>query len=418
MPIKRPLGSEPLTDDAFKLRRAVTLPLLVFYGLGVTIGAGIYVLIGETVAVAGIYAPASFLLASVIMAFSAGSFCELSGRYPKSAGEAVYVDAGFRRPALTLLTGGLTIAAAMVSAAAIAVGGTGYIVTLIPFSDVIVLTVVILTLGLVAAWGIVESVTFAAIFTVIEIFGLLAVVAAGLAADPGVVLRVPDVLPPLSDASALTSVFTASLLAFFAFIGFDDVVNLAEETRNPTRTLPFGIVLTLVIATLLYFSVSAIAVLSVPIEALAISTAPISLIFGELTNTRPVLITAIAIVATLNGVVILIVMASRVIYGLGNEGRLPAALARVHPVTRTPLIATSLVTLVVLGLALWFPLGVLAERATQAILVVFTLVNAALLRIKLRGDPPPADVVVVPAAFPVLGVVGCLLMLFGPLAFN
>ena len=191
--------------------------------------------------------------------------------------------------------------------------------------------------GLVAAWGIVESVTFAAIFTVIEILGLLAIIGAGVLADPSMVLRLVEVLPPVSDFDALSSVFTASLLAFFAFIGFDDVVNLAEETKNPTHTLPKGIVLTLVIATLLYFGVSSVAVLSVPIEKLGTSTAPISLIFGELTNTSPILITAVAIVATLNGVIILIVMASRVIYGLGREGRLPEVLARVHPMTRTPL---------------------------------------------------------------------------------
>ncbi len=401
-----------------ELRRVVTLPLLVFYGLGVTIGAGIYVLIGETVAVAGIFAPTAFLLASLIMAFSAGSFCELSGRFPKSAGEAVYVDAGFGRPFLTLLTGGLIVAAAMVSAAAIAVGGAGYVMTVLPVSQTVILFAVVLSLGFVAAWGIVESVIFAAIFTFIEILGLLAIVLAGLIADPGIVLRVVEVFPPVSDFPALNSVFMASLLAFFAFIGFDDVVNLAEETKNPTRTLPIGIILTIVIATLLYFGVSAVAVLSVPIEDLAASTAPISLIFGKLTNTSPVLITAIAIVATLNGVIILIVMASRVIYGLGREGRLPDALARVHPVTRTPLLATALITIAVLGLALWFPLGVLAERATQAILVVFTLVNAALLQIKRRGDPPPAGVTVVPAAFPVLGLIGCLLMLLGPLIFQ
>ena len=348
------------------------------------------------------------------MAFNAGSFCELSGRYPKSAGEAVYVEAGFGRPFLTLLTGSVIVAAALVSAAAIAVGGTGYIMTFLPMSQPAILVVVVLALGVVAGWGVIESVTFAAIFTLIEVLGLLAIIAAGLWADPGLVLRMGEVFPPMSDLSALSSVFMASLLAFFAFIGFDDVVNLAEETKNPIRTLPLGIVLTLLIATLLYFGVSAIAVLSVPIDELAASTAPISLIFGELTNTRPILITGIAIVATLNGVIILIVMASRVVYGLGRDGRLPAVLAKVHPVTRTPLLATALITLAVLGLAIWFPLGVLAERATQAILFVFSLVNAALIEIKRRGDLPPPGVVVVPMVFPVLGLLGCLMMLLGP----
>lgn len=400
-----------------KLRRAVTLPLLVFYGLGVTIGAGIYVLIGETVAQAGVFAPTSFLLAALIMAFSAGSFCELSGRYPKSAGEAIYVEAGFGRPALTLLTGGLIVVAAIVSAAAIAVGGTGYILTLVALPPYVVLIGCILLLGAVAAWGIVESVGFAAIFTVIEVVGLLVIISAGILGDPEIVIRVPEVIPSMSDGTAWTSVFLASLVAFFAFIGFDDVVNLAEETKNPVRTLPLGIIITLVVATFLYFAVSAIAVLSVPIEELAQSTAPISLIFGHLTGLPPYLITAVAIVATLNGVIILIIMASRVLYGLGDRGRIPKMFSQVHPVTRTPLVATALVTVAVLALALWLPLGALAERATQSILLVFTLVNAALIQIKRRADPAPEHTVTVPMAFPVLGLAGSLVMLLGPAFF-
>ena len=107
-------------------------------------------------------------------------------------------------------------------------------------------------------------------------------------------------------------------------------------------------------------------------------------------------------------------MASRVIYGLGETGRLPKVLAQVHPKTRTPVLATAIVTLAVLVLALWFPLGVLAERATQSILLVFTLVNAALIQIKRRRDPAPPGTVVVPVVFPVLGLLGCLVMLIGP----
>jgi len=114
------------------LRRAISLPLLVFYGLGVTIGAGIYVLVGATVAQAGIYAPVSFLVAAFVMLFSASSFGELSGRFPQSAGEAAYVEAAFRIPSLTVLTGALLLAAGTISAAAIAVGCAGYVALLVP----------------------------------------------------------------------------------------------------------------------------------------------------------------------------------------------------------------------------------------------------------------------------------------------
>lgn len=150
-----------------------------------------------------------------------------------------------------------------------------------------------------------------------------------------------------------------------------------------------------------------------PIDKLAASKAPVSLIFGHLTGLPPYLTTSIAIVATLN-VVVLIIMTSRVVYVLAVVGQLRKAMAKAHPVTRTPVRATVIVTFAVLVLALWFPLGILAERATQAILLVFLLVNAALIQIKYRRDAPPPGTVVLPFLFPVLGLIGSFIMLVGP----
>ena len=396
------------------LRRAVTLPLLVLYGLGVTIGAGIYVLIGEAAGRAGVYAPSAFLLAAAVVGFSACSFSELSGRYPLSAGEAVYVQAGFHWPPLTLLTGLLLVMTAVVSAAAITLGGTGYIRSLVDLPATLVIIAIVLIMGAVAAWGIVESVAFAAVFTVIEILGLLALIVAGFATQPELVFKLPDVIPSITDTGSLTIVFTTSLIAFFAFVGFDDMVNLVEETRNPARTVPLGIFLTLAIATTLYFFVAAVAVLSVPPTELARSQAPISMIFGRLTGASPLVITLIAIVATLNGIIIQIVMASRVLYGLGNTGRLPGLFARVNPITRTPLLSTILVTGIVLVLALYIPIGTLVERTTQTVLVVFSLVNASLLSVKLRKLDAPEGIFKVPVIIPLLGLATCLLLLIVP----
>ncbi|MEW9919329.1 APC family permease [Marimonas sp. MJW-29] len=397
------------------LRRAISLPLLVLYGLGVTIGAGIYVLVGATAATAGPYAPSAFIVAALVMLFSAGSFAELSGRVPQSAGEAAYVEAGFRTPFLTLFTGALLLAATIVSSAAITVGSAGYIAVLAPLEPwTIILGVIVLTFGL-AAWGIVESVAFAALLTLLEIGGLVVVVAAGLSLDPGMLSSLPEVIPPFSDSAALASVGIASLTAFFAFIGFDSMVNIVEETKDPSRNMPLGILLTLIIATLLYFSVALVAVKTLPLEELGQSTAPISLLFERLTGFSPVVITLIAVGATINGVVIQTVLAARVLYGLGNVGRLPRALARLNPRTRTPVFATVLVSLTTAVFALFFPIDVLAERTTQVVLVVFILINAALLRMKLRGDPAPEDVFTVPLIVPLIGLLSCLAMLVGPL---
>jgi amino acid transporter len=406
------------TQPAATLRRAITLPMLVLYGLGVTIGAGIYVLVGATAARAGVFAPSAFLVAAFVMLFSACSFAELSGRFPQSAGEAAYVDAGFGSKPLTLITGGFLLLAAIVSAAAITVGSSGYVAALLPLPTWSIITLVVLLTGGMAAWGIVESVLFAAVLTVLEILGLVVVVVAGVWTQPDILSRIPDVVPPLHDMPALSSVAMASLLGFFAFIGFDGMVNIVEETENPNRNMPLGILLTLGIATLLYFSVSTVAVMRLPLDELSGSDAPISLLFQRLTGISPLAITFIAIGATLNGVVIQTILASRVLYGLGKAGRLPEIMARLNPATQTPVIATVLVSTSVLIFALFFPIGVLAERTTQIVLIVFILINAALIRMKLRRDPAPQGIFTVPLVVPLLGFATSVAMLAGPLLLD
>jgi len=397
------------------LRRAISLPLLVFYGLGVTIGAGIYVLVGATVAQAGIYAPVSFLVAAFVMLFSASSFGELSGRFPQSAGEAAYVEAAFRIPSLTVLTGALLLAAGTISAAAIAVGCAGYVALLVPLPLWMIIALTVLFSGFIAAWGIVESVRFSAVLTVVEVLGLVVVVIAGIWYQPDIIIALPTVFPQPSDTPALTSIGVASLLAFFAFIGFDGMVNVVEETENPARNMPMGIFITLMITTLLYFSVAAVAVLLLPLDDLGQSAAPISLLYKSLTGMSPTAITLIAIAATLNGVVIQAILSTRIIYGMANVGRLPKGLAQLDARTRTPLLATGLVTVGTLAFALLFPINILAERTSQVVLVVFILINLALLRIKWRGDPAPDGILIVPAIVPAIGLVTCVAMLVGPI---
>jgi amino acid transporter len=396
------------------LSRVISLPLLVLYGLGVTIGAGIYVLVGETAAQAGMYAPMSFVFAAVVMAFSAGTFAELTVRFPQSAGEAIYVKEGLRSEGLSLLTGGIVLMSATVAAATITLGGTGYVLELLGLPREVVIVSIVLLMGGIAAWGVKESVIFAAVFTVLEILGLLVIIAAGFWTQPDLLMRLPEVVPPIGDTAALAAIFTTSLIAFFAFIGFDDVVNLVEETKNPARTMPLAIFIVLVVATALYFMVTAVAVLTVPLEDLGASQAPIGLLFERLTGSSPLMITLIAIVATLNGIVIQIVMAARVLYGLGKKGSIPAFFARIHPKTHTPMLSTVLVTVVILALALFFPIGKLAETTTQFILVVFTLVNLSLVVLKIRKVPAPEGAYTVGIWVPIGGVIACLLLLIGP----
>jgi APA family basic amino acid/polyamine antiporter len=404
-----------IQDSEPQLRRVIGLPLLVLYGLGITIGAGIYVLIGTAASIAGEYAPASFLFAAFVMAFSAASFAEFSGRIPQSAGEAVYVEAGFGQKWLTLATGLFIVFAAVIAGAAISIGCAGYVGTLVALPQALIVAVIVILMGLLAARGVMESVMFAGILTVIEILGLVVIVISGFLNDPTIVYNISSAIPSYNDTLALTAVFGASLVAFFAFIGFDDVVNLVEETHNPKRTMPWAIVISLIAVTVIYFLVVFVAVQSVSIEELAGSAAPVGLLFERLTGMPPLGITLVAIVATLNGVVIEIIMASRVVYGLGKKGHLPGRLSRINPHTRTPLNATLLITIVMLVSAVFIPLDFLVTTTSQIILAVFALVNFALVTVKLRGDPAPDGIFTVPIVMPIIGVMSCLFLLFGPL---
>jgi len=227
------------------LRRALTLTHIVLYGLGVTIGAGIYVLIGAAAARAGMHAPVAFVLAAILMALTASSFAELGGRIPLAAGEGAYAREAFGSDRVATAVGLLVVAIAIVSAAAISVGSAGYLGVFLPLPLPVLIAGVVLAMGGIAAVGIRESVSFAGAMTIIEVGGLLLLILAGLASGPDLITRLPEVAPPLGDSRVLAGIMSAALLAVFAFVGFESVVNLAEEVRDQdedlhSRNLAYG----------------------------------------------------------------------------------------------------------------------------------------------------------------------------------
>jgi len=409
-------NSQPQSGDGQKtsLKRSLTLPLLTLYGLGVTIGAGIYVLVGATAAKAGFYAPVSFLLAAAVVAFTSFSYSELATRYPVSAGEAAYVRHGFNSRTLALIVGLMVVLSGVVSSAAISIGATAYLGHLIALPPAVLTVLIILILGAAAAWGILESVTVAAILTLIEIAGLIFVIAYGFTLKPDLLADFGRLIPPLEPV-AWSAIVSAGLLAFFAFVGFEDIANVAEEVKDPRRNLPRAIILTLIISTILYLVVVAVVVLSVPMSKLVVSASPLALVFENASDTSKSVFILIASIATINGVLIQMIMSSRILYGLASQGELPAKLAYVSPLTRTPVVATALVAAIVLALALFLPIDELAKRTSQIVLVVFITVNLSLLRLKLRGEPAQGDVFQVPIWVPVTGFLTCLLLLLSGL---
>lgn len=391
------------------LRRSLSLPLLVLYGTGVTVGAGIYVLIGSVAGHAKVHAPLAFVFAAVVMGLTVASYAELCTRFPVAAGEAAYVKAAFHLRSLSIFTGLTMVITGIVASSTVALGATGYIAEFIDTPKSLVVAVVVIALGLVSAWGILESVLLASVFTLIEVGGLAAIIIAAGQAN----LPVFDTLftAPALDGGSWLGIAFASLLAFFAFIGFEDLTNMVEEARAPERSIPAAMVLTLFITTFLYVAIAAIAVTAVPVERLAASEAPLSVVYREVAGVSPATISAIAIVATLNTIIAQMTMATRVLYGMARQGDLPAILGQVHRVTATPLIATATVVFAVVLLSLFIPFERLAALTSLSTLIVFSLVNLALLKLRRGDGKPKHGEIRVPIFAPVLGLATCLMMM-------
>jgi len=399
-----------------RLKRSLSLTLTTLYGLGTILGAGIYSLIGEVAGSAGMYAPVAFLVAAFIAGFTGLSYAELAARFPRSAGEAVFVQEGLGWPPLSTVVGLLIVLTGAVSSATLANGFVGYaqkLIELFTLPDFVEqawylhrLVIIVVTIGLMgalAAWGIRESVLAASLVTVIEIGGLLLILVVSgdsLATAPA---RLSELLPP-PDAVAWNGILIGAFVAFYAFIGFEDMVNIAEEVEDPQRNLPRAIIIAVIASTLLYMLVALCAVLVYPPEQLSHSPAPMALLYERATGSTPWIITLISVFAVINGALIQIIMASRVLYGISREGWLPAVVGRVHPRTRTPLVATAIITGLVLMLAAPLSIRVLADTTSFIVLIVYILVNLSLLRIKLRR-PTAAGVLPLPLWVPVTGLV-------------
>ena len=383
------------------LQRRIGLGLLTAYGVGVMVGAGIYVLVGAVAAQAGVWAPLSFLIAGVIAAPTALSYAEFTTRLPEAAGEAVFVAKGLNSKALGIVVGLAIVAAGTVSAGAVLRGGAGYLTSITGWPDMVVIVAMGAILIGVAIVGVLESLTMAAIFTAIEIVGLILVVWAGAGADPVADYSAPPEI-------VWSGVVAAAVLAFFAFIGFEDIVNMAEEVRNPERTLPRAILLSLLLTSLLYGVVSWAAVRAVPLENLAGSEQPLALVWSEARGGSAGFLSLIAVAAALNGVLAQIVMAARVLFGLGRRHAGLSIFYHASHRFGTPVLATLLIGVGVLAGALLLPVAQLAEVTSVILLSVFVLVNAALIAMKRRA---PAAPFTVPMLVPVVGLLAALVAL-------
>lgn len=367
------------------LSRRLGFVLLTLYGLGVTVGAGIYVLVGEVAGRSGMFAPLSFIVAAIVILPTAYSFSILVTRYPYSSGEARYVEEAFSQQFLTTGVGLLVATVGIVSAATVTVGSAGYIRALWDIPREVIVLVVTVSFGLLALRGIKESVAAAAFLTIIEVGGLLAIIGFGLTHDLTGFANVVGHQVSEFEPSVLMMVLPGAILAFYAFVGFEDMVNVAEEVKSPSTVFPLSIFVVLAVTSVIYFFIAALAVNLVPLEVLDDSESPLTdvAIAAGIANAN--VITIIGAVAALNGILIQLIMASRVLYGLARMKQIPSWFGKVHPGRRTPTNAILIVTIIVLALAITSPIERLASWTSQITLLVFTLVNAALIKLAFDG---------------------------------
>ncbi|MGE0650854.1 MAG: APC family permease [Alphaproteobacteria bacterium] len=368
------------------LRRVLGLWILVFYGLGSIVGAGIYVLIGAVAGVAGYGAPLAFVGAGVLAGLTGLSYAELSARYPEAAGAAAYVQEGFGRAWLSRLVGFAVVAVGLFLTGSLAHGVVGYLNEFLAVPPLPAALAVVVLFTAIACVGVGQSLMLAAVMTAVEIGGLAIVAAVGAPA----LARLPEVAPLMvpGDVTAMLAVTSGIFLAFFAFLGFEDIVNMAEETRAPERTLPRAVLLSILFATVIYGVIAVVAVVAVPLGDLAASRAPLELIMGRAEWVPHGLLSVIALIAIPNGILITLVMLGRILYGMARRGWLPAALGVVNPWTRTPLRTTVIAG----GLAVAFTASVdfigLVTLTSAVNLCVFAVVNLALWRLH-RSNPRP-----------------------------
>lgn len=390
-----------------KLKRSLGLSLVTLYGLGNILGAGIYVLVGKVAGFAGTSTVLAFMIAMITAGFTAFSYMELAGRYPVSASVSVYLHKAFGRRWLSVLIGLAMVLGGIASAAALSQGFAGYLNSFINIPPAIASVGLICVLGLIAIKGIGESAKTAAVFTAVEITGLLLVIWFGKSAFGSIDAANLLTIDPAVGVSGLIA---GAFLAFYAFIGFEDMVNVAEEAKNPRRTMPLAVLLSLIISTVLYLLVVIVAVTLVNPADLAASKAPLTLVFENSGASNVQILSFIGMVAAINGVIVQIIMGSRILYGLARQGWLYDKLADVHQEHKTPATATIVIITAMIISALVLPLVSLAQLTSLLVLSIFAIVNVALVKIK-RRQPKHQGYISVPAPVPYTGATLCLGMI-------
>ena len=410
-------GSKP------ELKRTLGLIQVILYGVGLILGAGIYVIIGDVSAISGNMMWISFIFAALIASLTGLSYAELASMFPKSAAEYIYVKHAYGKNFLALFVGCLTIFVAITSAATVAIGFSGYLSVFFPYTSPIVYAVIlVIVLSLVNFYGIRESIWTNSVFTLVEILGLVIIIVAGLLMGSGTDVNYFEVPQSLgtSFGSIALAIMTSTALIFFAYYGFENISNLSEETRDPTRVIPKALLVSIILTSIIYLLVAISSISLIGWKELSSSEAPLAVVAEKAFGYQGiVLLSFIALFATTNTVLMMLVSGSRIIFGMAKDNSFPNIFTMIHKHTRTPWVAT-FATMILTIVAIVLSSGNISNVASLSvfgIFIVFAFVNFSVIWLRFK-QPNVNRAFISPfklKRFPVLAGLGLLtvsMMLF------
>ncbi|MFC9896135.1 APC family permease [Nocardia sp. NPDC127579] len=408
------VSAESAAQEQPSLKRVIGPGLLLLFVVGDILGSGVYSLTGKVAGHVGGAVWVPFVVAFLVALVTGLSYLELVTKYPQAAGAALYTHKAFGIHFLTFMVAFAVMSSGITSASTAARAfaanfaeafeidlGTGIGVTLVALAFM-------LLVGAVNLRGVSEGVKLNVLLTCIELTGLLIVIGIGLWAlgfGNGDFGRITEF--ETGDRTAVGGVIVATTLAFYAMVGFEDSVNMAEECKQPSRIFPRVLLAGLLITALVYVLVAITAVALVPVAELSEGDTPLLKVVEIGAPAFPThLFAIISMFAVANTALINMMMASRLLYGLARQHVIPRPIGKVNQARRTPHVAILFTTALALGL-IFFVSKVAELGGTTALLLlaVFTVVNVAVL--VLRRDPVAHEHFRTPTALPVVGALTC-----------
>jgi len=399
----------------FELKREIGLFHLTMYGVGLILGAGIYVLIGEAVGLAGNFVWFTFVLGSIVALFTGLSYAELSSMFPKAAAEYTFIKNAFKNNFLAFIIGWLTVISAMITAATVALGFGGYFSEFFNIPITISAIALIGILSMINFIGIRESSWINTIFTIIEASGLILVIVIGF--------TISDPVPVnyFESPTGFTGIVIAFVLIFFAFIGFEDMVNVAEEVRNPKKVIPRAIILSVMISGIIYVLVSLAVVRVISWEDLSLSSAPLAdIVERGLGKQGHTIFSGIALFAITNTVLITLIAGSRMIYGMARERSFPDIFTKIHYKTKTPWVAIIVIMLISIGFSFIGDIVIVANITVFVVIITFAAVNLVVIVLRYteldieRKFKVPVNI----GKFPILPMSGLIISVYMAVQFE